>query len=198
MYTKFGYAIVVFDNRGSNNRGMDFEGEIKGNLGKVEIDDQVAGLNHVARTFGVIDLTRVAVEGWSYGGYMALMCLAKRPQIFKIAIAGAPVTDWKLYDTAYTERYLGLPATNPRGYKESSVLNYIDQFPSEPNRLLIFHGMIDENVLFYNTTQLIEKLTQKGKPYDFKIFPQERHSLRSNSSINFYEITVLNYLAHHL
>jgi dipeptidyl-peptidase 9 len=118
MYTKFGYAVVIFDNRGSNNRGMRFEGQVKNLLGKVEIDDQVAGLNHVARTFGVIDLKRVAVEGWSYGGFMALMCLAKQPQIFKIAIAGAPVTDWKLYDTAYTERYLNLPANNRAGYKE--------------------------------------------------------------------------------
>jgi len=126
MYTKFGYAVVVFDSRGSANRGMNFEGQLKGHFGQVEIDDQVAGLNHVARTYGVIDLTRIAVEGWSYGGYMALMCLAKRPQIFKIAISGAPVTDWKLYDTAYTERYLGLPAVNPGGYKTSSVLHYID------------------------------------------------------------------------
>ena len=92
----------------------------------------------------------------------------------------------------------GLPINNARGYQESSVLNYVDQFPAEPNRLLVFHGMIDENVLFYNTTQLIEKLTQKGKPYDLKIFPQERHSLRSNSSINFYELTVLNYYASNL
>ena len=126
---------------------------------------------------------------------------------------GAPVTDWRLYDTAYTERYLGLPAKNSDGYDKSSVLKYIDGFPDEPNRLLIFHGLIgrnnffefylifclsDENVLFYHTTELLDGLTAACKPYDFKPLVQERHGLRSSSSINYYEMTVLNYLERNL
>ena len=130
-----------------------------------------------------------------------------------MAIVGAPVTDWRLYDTAYTERYLGLPAKNSDGYDKSSVLKYIDGFPDEPNRLLIFHGLIgkiqifwilgnfrlsDENVLFYHTTELLDGLTAACKPYDFKPLVQERHGLRSSSSINYYEMTVLNYLERNL
>jgi len=198
MYSKLGYAVVAFDNRGSAGRSLYFQGQIKGQLGEVEVSDQIAGIDFVSREFGVIDTKRIAIEGWSYGGFMSLMALAKRSDVFKIAISGAPVTDWRLYDTAYTERYLGLPKENSDGYDKSSVLSYVEGIPDEPNRLLIFHGMIDENVLLYHTTELIDALTMKQKPYDFKPLIQERHGLRSSSSISYYEMIVLNYLERNL
>lgn len=141
MSVHFGFAVVVIDGRGSSDRGLAFESHIHRRLGSVEIDDQIQGLYHVhdakvgaeatldGNIVSVIDLDRVGITGWSYGGYLSLMGLAQRPDVFKMAIAGAPVTQWELYDSAYTERYLGLPETNRAGYKAGSVLNWVDQFP---------------------------------------------------------------------
>nr|KAG5687789.1 hypothetical protein BaRGS_017267 [Batillaria attramentaria] len=126
-----GYAVVMLDNRGSCNRGMAFEGCIKNNLGTLEVDDQVEGLQWLASNVDFIDLSRVAIHGWSYGGYLALMGLVQRPEVFKVAIAGAPVVSWRLYDTGYTERYMSMPEENENGYKQGSILTYLDRFPDE-------------------------------------------------------------------
>lgn len=126
-----GYIVVGFDSRGSKNRGVDFERHIYKRLGQVEIDDQVEALQWLAENTGFIDMNRVAIHGWSYGGYLSLMALATRPDIFKCAIAGAPVTSWFLYDTGYTERYMGVPEENNEAYRLSSVLNYVKHFPNE-------------------------------------------------------------------
>ena len=141
MSVYFGFAVVVIDGRGSSDRGLQFESHLKYRLGSVEIEDQIAGLQYVCDAkigaepthdgtlTSVVDIHRVAINGWSYGGYLSLMGLAQRPDIFKIAIAGAPVTDWKLYDSAYTERYMGTPMSNPAGYQAGSVVNMANQFP---------------------------------------------------------------------
>lgn len=141
MSVHFGFAVVVIDGRGSSDRGLAFESHIHRRLGTVEMNDQIEGLLHVhdakvgaeatldGRVVSVIDLDRVGITGWSYGGYLSLMGLAQRPDVFKMAIAGAPVTQWELYDSAYTERYLGLPETNRDGYKAGSVLHWVDRFP---------------------------------------------------------------------
>ena len=114
-------------------------------MGQLEIADQVEVLHWLAENTGYIDLKRVAVHGWSYGGYLSLMALAQRPDVFKLAIAGAPVTKWTLYDTGYTERYMDTPFNNPEGYEKGSVLSYVNCFPDEENRLLVIHGLMDEN-----------------------------------------------------
>ena len=114
-------------------------------------------------------MSRVAVCGWSYGGYLSLMALIQRQDIFKIAIAGAPVTNWSLYDTGYTERYMDLPCFNPEGYSKSSILNWVNSFPDEENRLLLIHGLMDENVHFIHTQELIQALIQAGKPYHLQV-----------------------------
>lgn len=194
MYSKFGYVVLTFDNRGSDNRGLKFEGVIKNHMGFFEVQDQVEGVKFVSQTMGIIDENRVAIEGWSYGGFMSLMAIAQYPEVFKIAISGAPVVDWRLYDSAYTERYLGLPEENPQAYNDSSVVQQVQNLPDEPNRLLLFHGMIDENVITTNMMVLIEKLTRACKPYDLKLFVQERHSMRSSRTVEYYEMTVLTYL----
>lgn len=141
MSVYFGFAVVVIDGRGSSDRGLEFESYISGRLGLVEIEDQVSGLQYIHdakigaeptadnRLESVVDMARVAITGWSYGGYLSLMGLAQRPDVFKIAIAGAPVTQWELYNSAYTERYMGLPSENSKLYNDSSVLNWIDRFP---------------------------------------------------------------------
>uniref|UniRef100_A0A8C4R8X0 dipeptidyl-peptidase IV n=1 Tax=Eptatretus burgeri TaxID=7764 RepID=A0A8C4R8X0_EPTBU len=193
-----GYAVVVIDNRGSCHRGLKFEGALKGHMGEVEIVDQVEGLQWLAERYAFIDLNRVAIHGWSYGGYLSLMGLALRPDVFKVAIAGAPVTVWMAYDTAYTERYLGLPDANMSGYETSSVVYHVEKLPKEPNRLLILHGYLDENVHFFHTNMLVSQLVRMGKPYQLQIYPNERHSIRCAESGEHYEIMLLHFLQEHL
>jgi len=126
-----GYVVVLIDCRGSGRRGVTFEAHTYRRMGQVEIADQIEVLKWLAKNTGYIDLDRVAVKGWSYGGYLALMALAQYPKVFKVAIAGAPVTNWLLYDTAYTERFMGMPNENPDGYFKGNVLNYAHLFPDQ-------------------------------------------------------------------
>lgn len=136
MSVYFGFAVVIIDSRGSTDRGLEFEAQLQSKLGRVELKDQIEGLLFLHDSkFGavgqesVIDLKRVAISGWSYGGYLSLMGLALYGDFFKMAIAGAPVTEWELYDAAYTERYMGLPDEQAEAYRKSSVLTYASQFP---------------------------------------------------------------------
>jgi len=194
MLAAHGYVVVVIDSRGSRHRGIQFEGYLKGKMGQVEISDQVEALHWLADSTGLIDVDRIAIHGWSYGGYLSLMGLGQRPEVFKVAVAGAPVTSWNLYDTGYTERYMDQPANNPHGYRMGSVLSYINNFPNEENRLLIIHGLIDENVHFFHTSQLINALVKAGKPYQLQVYPNERHSLRHLDASEHFETMLLSFL----
>ena len=164
-----GYVVCAFDCRGSHHRGKSFEGHIYKRMGQVEIEEQVEVLEWLAENTGYIDMKRVAIHGWSYGGYLSLMALAQRPDIFKLSIAGAPVCKWSLYDTGYTERYMDTPFNNPEGFTKGNVLNYIHQFPDEENRLLIIHGLMDENVHFKHSLEVINALIKAGKPYQLQV-----------------------------
>ncbi|KAJ6654474.1 hypothetical protein lerEdw1_006895 [Lerista edwardsae] len=164
-----GYAVVVVDGRGSCQRGLKFEGALKNQMGQVEIEDQVEGLYYVAEKYGFVDLSRVAIHGWSYGGFLSLMGLICKPHVFKVAIAGAPVTVWMAYDTGYTERYMDVPENNQQGYEAGSVALHVEKLPNEPNRLLILHGFLDENVHFFHTNFLISQLIRAGKPYQLQV-----------------------------
>ena len=170
-----GYLVFSLDNRGSARRGLAFEGSIKHNMGDVEISDQVDGVSWLIER-GLADPDRVGVYGWSYGGYMALMCLSQAPDVFKMGVAGAPVTHWDGYDTHYTERYMSTPQSNPEGYRESSVMAHINRLEGS---LLIVHGLIDENVHFRHTARLINSLIAARKYYEILLFPNERHMPRS-------------------
>ncbi|KAK6635646.1 hypothetical protein RUM44_000900 [Polyplax serrata] len=198
MLAAQGYCVVAIDSRGSQHRGLAFESHLKGRMGTVELSDQVEVLQWLADSLGFIDINRIAIHGWSYGGYLSLMALVQYPHIFKIAIAGAPVTCWRLYDTGYTERYMDLPEHNVRGYKMGSVLNYTKDFPDEENRLLIIHGLIDENVHFSHTSKFIDAMAKEVKPYELQIYPSERHSLRNLEANQHYETTLLSFLQNNL
>lgn len=169
-----GFCVVKCDNRGSSRRGLAFESAISRRLGRLEVLDQVAVVRQLS-VRGIADPTRVGIYGWSYGGYLAAMCLCRAPDVFHVAVAGAPVTSWDGYDTHYTERYMGLPSENPSGYRESAVFDHVLNMRG---KLLLVHGLIDENVHFRHTARLINRLIAAGKDYDLLLFPDERHSPR--------------------
>ena len=184
----------MLDNRGSARRGLAFEGAIKHQMGQLEVDDQVDGVRWLVAQ-GLADPARVGIFGWSYGGYMAAMCLAQAPETFKVAVAGAPVTAWDGYDTHYTERYMGTPQSNPEGYKESSVMHHAAHLRG---RLLLVHGLIDENVHFRHTARLINALIQARAPYDLLLFPDERHMPRRLADRVYLEEAVCGYFQKYL
>eukprot|EP00927_Polykrikos_kofoidii_P030705 TRINITY_DN26433_c0_g1_i1.p1 TRINITY_DN26433_c0_g1~~TRINITY_DN26433_c0_g1_i1.p1 ORF type:complete len:860 (-),score=124.28 TRINITY_DN26433_c0_g1_i1:70-2523(-) len=178
-----GCLVLKVDNRGGRRRGLDFEAPLKFETGVVEVDDQVAGVRWCVGQ-GLTDKTRVGIYGWSYGGYLSAMCLAKAADVFKCAVAGAPVTHWDGYDTCYTERYMGTPQGNPKGYQKSSVIEHAGGIKGD---LLLVHGLIDENVHFRHTARLINALIAERKPYQLLLFPNERHSPRGHADREFME-----------
>ncbi|HXV40001.1 MAG TPA: S9 family peptidase [Steroidobacteraceae bacterium] len=190
-----GYVVFALDNRGSGSRGRKFNEALYRRMGGVEVTDQLAGIEWLKRQ-PYVDPTRVGVYGWSYGGYMTLMLLAQSPGTFKAGVAGAPVTEWALYDTHYTERYLGTPQENPEGYRQSDVLTHAGAIS---DRLLLVHGMADDNVLFTNTTKLIPLLVAKGLPFEMLAYPGSRHAALSfkDTGIHGWK-TILDFFDRHL
>ena len=173
ILTRAGYVVFQLDNRGSASRGTAFQAPIHGKLGEVEVVDQVRGAKWLASQ-PFVDSARIGVWGWSYGGYMSLMLMFKAPDVFRAGVAGAPVTDWTLYDTHYTERYLGRPSENAAGYEASSVFPYAHFLRG---KLLVIHGMADDNVLFLNSTKLFRKLQDLEKPFEVMVYPGAKHGL---------------------
>jgi dipeptidyl-peptidase-4 len=189
-----GFLVFKLDNRGSARRGLGFESAIKHNMGCVEVKDQVDGVNWLIAQ-GLADPNRVGIYGWSYGGYMAAMCLAQAPDTFQVAVAGAPVTHHDGYDTYYTERYMGTPQSNPQGYAEGSVMHHVEKIRG---KLLLIHGLIDENVHFRHTARLINALINARKPYDLLLFPDERHTPRKPADRIYMEERIRDYFVQHL
>ncbi len=159
-----GVIVVALDNRGTPRKDRRWSRVIKGSFGRIPLDDQVDGLFALAARFPELDLSRVGIYGWSFGGYMAALAAMKRPDVFKVAVAGAPVVDWRDYDTHYTERYLGLPDKNKAGYDESNLLTYAGKLERP---LLLIHGTTDDNVYFLHSLKLANALFRAGKPFDF-------------------------------
>ena len=189
-----GYLVFVLDNRGSARQGLLFESHIKNRMGSVEIEDQLSGIEWLIKK-GYSDQSKIGVYGWSYGGYMALMCLAQVPEVFKVAVAGAPVTSWDGYDTHYTERYMGTPVSNPDGYVNSSVMEYASNIRGE---LMLIHGLIDENVHFRHSARLINALISFNKKYDLVLFPKERHMPRRQSDRTYLETRLTEFFKKYL
>ena len=158
-----GFAVVVIDGRGTPGRGSDFERSVLNDLASGVLDDQIDGLHAAAERHAELDLDRVAIRGWSFGGYLAALAVLQRPDVVHAAIAGAPVTEWRLYDTHYTERYLGDPYDQPEVYDGSSLLPLADRL-TRP--LLLVHGLADDNVVAAHTLQLSSALLAAGKPHE--------------------------------
>ncbi|MET0288954.1 MAG: DPP IV N-terminal domain-containing protein [Pseudoxanthomonas sp.] len=170
-----GHVVFSLDNRGTPRRGQAFGGALYGRQGTVEVDDQLAGIAWLhAQPW--VDATRIGVHGWSNGGYLTLMLLACAAQAYACGVAGAPVTDWALYDTHYTERYMGHPARNAKGYAQASVFTHLGGLRDDA--LLLLHGMADDNVLFTHATQLMSALHRRGTGFELMTFPGARHGLQ--------------------
>ncbi|HEY3777771.1 MAG TPA: DPP IV N-terminal domain-containing protein [Rhizomicrobium sp.] len=163
-----GFVVATLDNRGTPGRGRAWFRAVKDNAIDIPLADQVAGLKALGAKYEEMDLSRVGVTGWSFGGYFTVMAVLRRPDVFAAGVAGAPVFDWQDYDTFYTERYLGLPQANEAGYRASNVLTYAGQL-ARP--LLIVHGVTDDNVYFEHTMKLTLALLKAGKPYDLLLLP---------------------------
>jgi dipeptidyl-peptidase-4 len=146
-------------------------------MGKIELEDQMVGVDYL-KTLPYVDANRIGVWGWSYGGYMTLEALFNRGDVFKAGVAVAPVTDWRLYDSIYTERYMKLPKDNADGYTASAPLTNIDGFKG---RLLLMHGDADDNVHMQNAVSLARKLIDAGKDFDYMVYPQKEHGITGSA-----------------
>jgi len=174
-----GFAVVIADNRGTANRGLAFEAPIAGALGSIEIADQAHVITELANR-GELDPARVGITGGSYGGYLTIMALLRRPDLFRAGVAIAPVVDWDGYDTAYTERYLGTPAAHPAGYRDASLLPRVRELRGS---LLVMHGAIDENVHLRHSRRLAEAVAAQGMELELTVLPRERHLVRSPAAL---------------
>ena len=169
-----GYVVFTLDNRGSTNRGTAFEFPIYKQMSRVEVRDQKRGVDYL-RSLPFVDRDRIGIYGWSYGGYMTLMAMMQAPDAFMAGVSGAPVTDWRLYDTHYTERYMSTPSANQKGYEQSNVLSHVEALRGS---LLIIHGMADDNVLLNHSTLLFREMQTKGVPFESMLYPNETHGFR--------------------
>ena len=191
---QLGCLVMRCDNRGSYRRGIAFEGAIHRNMGYLEVEDQRAAVEHFAAK-GLVNAGKVGMIGWSYGGYLTAMSMCRAPKTFCCGVVGAPVTSWDGYDTHYTERYMGLPDENRLGYESSSVMTHVGNYRG---RMLLVHGLIDENVHFRHTARLINKLVEARKCYDLMLFPCERHSPHGIDNRIYLEDGILSFFLLHL
>ena len=181
-----GYIVVCVDGRGTGGRGAEFRKCTYGSLGELETLDQLEAARWLASQSWV-DADRIGIYGWSYGGFMALNCILKGGGLFKMAIAVAPVTSWRFYDTVYTEIYNGLPQDNPRGYDENSPINFAKNLQG---RLLLVHGTADDNVHIQNTYRMAAALTAVGKQFDMRIYTDDNHSMAPGGMLNVRQMMV--------
>ncbi len=175
-----GYIVACFDNRGTGARGRDFKKCTYMNLGDIETKDQMSANRYLA-SLPYIDGNRIGIQGWSYGGFMSSNCLFKGNDIFKLAIAVAPVTNWKYYDSIYTERYMRTPQENNDGYEDNSPINHVEKLKG---KYLLVHGAADDNVHYQNTMELINALVAANKDFDLAIYPDKNHGIYGGNNGN--------------
>ena len=187
MLAEKGYVVMCFDGRGTGGRGADFKKQTYRDLGRMECEDAIEAARWLGQQSWV-DKERIGIWGWSFGGYLSTLSLLKGNDVFKMAIAVAPVMNWRYYDNIYTERFLGLPQDNAKGYDENSPLNFAERLKG--NYLLI-HGTGDDNVHFQNSAEMVEKLENAGKQFEFRIYPNKNHSIydaTGNTRLNLYQL----------
>jgi dipeptidyl-peptidase-4 len=173
MLAQKGYIVACVDNRGTGGKGADFKKMTYKELGKFETIDQI----NAAKYFGslpYIDAKRIGIQGWSYGGYMSSLAITKGADVFSLAIAVAPVTNWRYYDNIYTERYMQTPQENASGYDENSPINHVDKLKGH---YLLIHGSADDNVHVQNTMEMISALVKANKQFDLFIYPDRNHGI---------------------
>ncbi len=164
-FAEQGFAVVIADGRGTPARGPEWERAVAGDLAGPVLEDQVDALREAAARFADLDTGRVAIRGWSFGGYLAALAVLRRPDVFHAAIAGAPVTDWRLYDTHYTERYLGFPDRDQENYQRSSLISWAEAGQATARPLMLIHGLADDNVVVAHTLRLSGALLAAGYPH---------------------------------
>jgi len=173
-----GFLVWSLDNRGSAYRGRAFESPIFRDLGRIELQDQLVGVAYL-KTLPFVHPARLGIWGWSYGGFMTLYALTHAPQVFRAGVAGAPVTDWRFYDSIYTERYMGTPESNPKGYETSSPLHQAAEVKAD---LLILHGTSDDNVHVANTLAFVDALVKAGRPHSLNLHPRQMHGFSAREN----------------
>ncbi len=184
-----GYLVFTVDNRGSDNRGFAFESVIHGRLGVNEMDDQLKGVEYL-KSLPYVDGNRLAVHGWSFGGFMTTSLMLRKPDTFKVGVAGGPVTDWKWYEIMYGERYMDTPEENQKGFDEASTLNYVNNLKG---KLLLIHGTSDDTVVMQHNLALVKKFIEAGKQIDFFPYPMAKHNVQGKDRVHLMT-KVLNYV----
>jgi dipeptidyl-peptidase 4 len=183
MLTQKGYIVTVIDNRGTGGRGADFKKVTYGNLGHYETIDQIEGAKYMGN-LPYVDKSRIGIWGWSFGGYMSSLAITKGADVFKAAIAIAPVTNWRFYDTIYTERFLKTPQENPDGYDKNSPVFYADRMKG---KYLLIHGTGDDNVHFQNSIEMTNALVKANRPFESAYYPNRNHGISGgNTSIHLF------------
>lgn len=184
-----GYLVFTVDNRGSDNRGFAFESVIHGRLGVNEMEDQLKGVEYL-KSLPYVDANRLAVHGWSFGGFMTTSLMLRKPDTFKVGVAGGPVTDWKYYEVMYGERYMDTPEENQKGFDEASTLNYVKDLKG---KLLLIHGTNDDTVVEQNNLMLVKKFVEAGKQVDYFPYPMAKHNVQGKDRVHLMT-KVLNYV----
>ena len=178
MLAQNGYIVACVDGRGTGFKGANFKKVTYKQLGKYEVEDQIDAAK-VIGNYSFVDKSRIGIWGWSYGGFMSSNCLLKGNDVFKMAIAVAPVTNWRFYDTIYTERYMQTPQENPNGYDDNSPINFVEKLEG---KFLLIHGSGDDNVHLQNSMQMIEALIQANKQFDSQIYPDKDHGIQGGKT----------------
>jgi dipeptidyl-peptidase-4 len=168
-----GYIVVSVDNRGTQYRGEAFKKSTYMQLGRYETEDQIAAAKYLG-TLTFVDAARIGIQGWSYGGYMSSLCITKGADVFKMAIAVAPVTNWRYYDSIYTERFMQLPQNNAAGYDDNSPINHVARLKG---KYLLIHGTADDNVHFQNSVEMVSALVKANKQFDMFMYPDKNHGI---------------------
>jgi dipeptidyl-peptidase-4 len=181
-----GYLIFTLDNRGSAERGFAFESQIHRRLGDIEMEDQMTGVDYL-KSLSFVDGNRLAVHGWSYGGFMTTTLMLRQPGTFKVGVAGGLVTDWKYYEVMYGERYMDRPEQNSKGYEKASLLNYAQNLKGD---LLLIHGTIDDVVVMQHNYALVQKFIEFGKQMDFFPYPMHKHNVKGKDRFHLLEKTL--------
>ena len=188
-----GYVVFTLDNRGSANRGRDFEQAIHRNVGLHEVEDQMVGVSYL-KSLPYVDSTRIGVDGWSYGGFMTISMMLDNPGVFKVGVAGGPVIDWQYYEVMYGERYMDTPQENPDGYKNSNLLNKVDKLEG---KLMIIHGTKDPTVVWQHSLQFIKHAIDEDKDIDYFVYPGHGHNMRGINRAHLYK-KITNYFNDYL